>query len=200
MSNYVFSQTEDPLSYIGINVAPVLMTQIDLAYEYPVNSYMTGQLSGGFVVNAPYGSLRKIETGTRLTKRSGGFFRIGLKGHLKNKIISPFLGGLIINSLSVEEGVVNCLDSLICEASIPNFSKTSYNLGVSGIVGLILKPSKRVKIDLGIQVGTLLINQLADYHSFTPGMGINWNPIKTQFIVEIKYRLKKQKSIKTENK
>ena len=191
MTGYSFGQTKDSTSYFGINVAPVFMTQIDLAYEKPINSYMTGQLSGGFVIDAPYGSLHKIGTDKSLTKRSGGFLRIGVKGHLKEKNISPFVGGLIINSLSIEEGVADCPDSLACIQSIPNFSKTSYNLGVSGIAGLTLKPLKRLKIDLGIQVGVLLIDRLADYHSFTPGMGINWSPVKTQFIAEMKYKLKK---------
>jgi len=190
-SNYLIGQTKDSSSYLGINLAPVFMTQIDLTYEKTFNSSMTGLLSGGFVINAPYGSLHKIGTDKDLTKRSGGFIRIGVKGHLKDKTISPFVGGLIINSVSIEEGVAVCPDSLFCTQNIPNFSKTSYNIGVAGIIGLTLKPLKRIKIDIGIQAGVLLIDRLADYHSFTPGMGINWNPMKTQFIMEVKYKLKK---------
>ncbi len=191
MSNYSFSQTNDSASYFGFNIAPVFMTQVDFVFEKAINPYITGQLSGGFVVNAPYGSLHKIGTTKSLSKRQGGFLRIGVKGHLKDKFISPFIGGLIINILSIEEGFSECPDTIICFQSVPNFSNTSYNLGVSGIVGLTIKPLKRFKIDFGVQIGVLLIDRLSDYHSFTPGMGINWNPMKTQFITEIKYKLKK---------
>ncbi len=184
-------QSDAPGSYLGINLAPIFMTQIDLHYERLLRPNITGQISGGFVINAPYGSFYKINTEIQLTRRMGPFLRIGMKVHPKVKKFYPFVGGEIINSLSIERGSSPCPDSLFCTHALENFSVTSYNLGVAGIVGLGIKPIKRLKIDLGIRIGMLVINGLADYHSFAPGMGINWDPVRAQFLAEIKYALKK---------
>lgn len=189
--NLAKGQKLDLSPYLGINIAPILMTQIDVVYEHPINKHFNALLSGGGVVDAPYGSFYKLGTNKELTKRSGAFLRTGIKAHLDNKIFSPFAGAVVVNSISIEEGHKTFPDSLFHPCTVPNFSSTSYNLGLAGILGFTLKPFRRLKVDIGKQIGILIIDNLVDYHSYAPGMGINWNPMKTQTIMQIRYKLRK---------
>lgn len=162
------------------------MTQIELLYDKNFNPYFTAQIRAGYVIDAPYGSFSHLLSNEDLTRRSGPFIKIGIKTHLNNKIITPFLGFRIVNSLSMEKGLGGCPSYLLCTGS---FSKLGYNLGIGCNLGVSLKIKERIALDIGIQIGFLIINNLVNYDSFAPGMGVNWYTLRTQGIFQLRYKL-----------
>ncbi len=181
---FSYSQQKDSAFFVGINVAPIIIsTQINIFAEKSINPYLTFHASIGYVINGP-GSWIKLGTYKELDKSSGGFISLGLNGHLNNKRVSPLIGIRIINSYSYEEG----FDRIDV---IKPFTSTGYSLGIGGLIGISCKILNQLSIDLGIQKSYLLINGLCDFHSFAPGMGINYDPLKGQFITQIKYKFGK---------
>ncbi|MBU0489467.1 MAG: hypothetical protein KKD31_16100 [Bacteroidetes bacterium] len=186
LTSTLFGQTNDSTFLFGTNLIPIISTQFGGFYEKSLNEYMTFHAGLGYVFNGP-GSWIKLGTDKELDKSSGSFISIGLNGHLNDKRISPLIGLRIINSLSFEEGMM-CSGASDTLATPEHFTSTGYSLGIGGIIGITLKISNRLFFDLGIQKSYLLINGLCDFHSYAPGMGINWNPMRGQFISQIKYK------------
>lgn len=59
------------------------------------------------------------------------------------------------------------------------------------MVGITSPATKRVNIDLGLQIGTTLVNNLIDFHSYMPGMGVDFGSgLRIQGILRIKYLIK----------
>jgi len=186
LTRILFGQTNDSTFLVGTNLFPIMSTQFGGFYEKPISEYITFHAGLGYVFNGP-GSWIKLGTDKELDKSSGGFISIGLNGHLNDKRISPLIGLRIINSLSYEEGMIRSVafDTL---ATTGHFTSTGYSLGIGGIFGITFKISKRLLFDIGIKKSYLLINGLCDFHSYAPGMGINWDPLRGQFITQIKYK------------
>lgn len=185
--NPSFGQPKDTSFYIGLNIAPFFLTQLNFFIEKPINHYLTFYSGFGYVIHGP-GSFIKLGTDKELERSSGEYLSLGLTGHLKNKKISPIIGFRLINSLSFEKGYFVSLVSDTIFTMTP-FTSTGYNFGIGGIAGLSGRISKRFLFDLGFQLSFLVINGLCDFHSFAPGMGRNWDPQRFEFITQIKYKL-----------
>lgn len=180
-----YSQTKDSSYYFGINIAPIISTQFSIFIERQIHANLTFNIGAGYVFDGP-GSFIKLGTEKKLDKSSGGFLSFGINGHLKNRIISPIIGLKFVNALSYEKG--EKLDLITNNPPEP-FESNGYSLGIGGLIGLTFKISKKIACDLAAQGSLLLINGLCDFHSFAPGMGINWNPMRGQYIAQIKYQL-----------
>lgn len=175
-------QSYDSTYIVGTNLLPIISSQFNVFYEKPLNGYLTFHTGAGYVFNGP-GSPHFLGTDIDLDKSSGGFISVGLNGHLKNRRISPLLGLRIVNSLSYEKGIIRSRSE--------NFTSSGYSLGIGGILGATLRISNRLSFDLGIQQSRLLIDGLADYHSYAPGMGVEFFAARTQLIGQLKYRIYK---------
>jgi hypothetical protein len=125
-----------------------------------------------------------------LTNKSGFFLKLETRHNFRkeHKRFAPFIGFNIVNSLAIEEGVTNILfDSSTSKEPI---KRNSYNLGLNGILGITSPSNKKLNIDLGIQFGKLLVDNLVDFHSYMPGMGVNFiGGMRLQGIVRIKYKI-----------
>ena len=181
------AQSEKP-NYVGINLIPLFSKTLELGYEINVNSFLSFDLYTGYVFNSNMDSPRKLGTDYELTNKSGFFIKIGTRYNLRKdlKKIAPFIGLNIVNAIALEEGIYNP----DFENNTPDepVKRNSYNLGLNGIIGVTSPATKRINIDIGLQIGTVLINNLLDFHSYMPGMGVDFGGgVRIQGIARIKY-------------
>ncbi len=178
-------------NYLGINLIPLLGTTLELGYELNIKPNLSFDLYAGYVYDSELASPIKTGTPYYLKKSSGFFIKIGSRYNLRNdlKKFAPFIGFNIVNAIAIEEGVKyeEPGDALVNGP----VERNSYNLGLSGIIGITSPATKRINIDLGLQVGTVLVNNLMDYHSYMPGMGIElYNGLRIQGVLRVKYLMK----------
>ena len=178
-------------TYIGLNIPPLLGNAVDLGIEFNLKPAFSVDIYSGYVFNSNLDSPIKVGTPYDLNKKSGFFLKLGARYNFRNEInkFAPLVGLNLVNSLAVEEGTYDA----DFDDSTPNepFAKNSYNLGLNGIIGLTTPSDKKLNMDIGIQVGALIVDNLIDFQSYMPGMGINYfSGIRLQGIVRIKYRLK----------
>jgi len=178
-------------NYLGINLIPIIGNTLELGYEVNVKSNLSIDLYTGYVFNSKLSSLVKIGTQYELDNKSGFFIKTGIRYNRRKDLnkFAPFIGLNIVNSIAIEKGVYDP----DFDYDTPNelFVRNSYNLGINGIIGITSPATKRINIDLGLQVGTILINNLIDFHSYMPGMGVDFgDAIRVQGMIKIKYLIK----------
>ncbi len=176
-------------NYFGINLMPLLGNTLELGYEQNVKPNLSFNLSLGYVFNSKLNSPFKIGTPYDLKNKSGVFIKIGARYNFRKDLnkFALFTGLNIVNAHAIEEGFYdpdfnnNTFNELVISES--------YNLGLNGIIGVTSPATKQINIDLGLQIGKVIINNLLDYHSYMPGMGVDYG-IRIQGVVRIKYRIK----------
>ena len=182
-----FTYGTEKQKYIGVNIGPaVLSRDISVVYEHDISPFLTAYTCGGVVFNATMGSMLKCNDGHSFDLRSGASLKAGIKTHF-NSQFTPFVGAYLINGLSYEKGFFKEME-MHNSPSVP-FNKVGYNLGLAASIGLSTELGKRIKVDFGIQSGSLLVNNLSSIQSYAPGMGINFGTLNFQWILELKYRL-----------
>ncbi|MDH4472070.1 MAG: hypothetical protein QE487_05645 [Fluviicola sp.] len=178
-------------NYIGLNLPPMLGTALDIGIERNITPNFSVDLYTGYVFNSKLDSPLKKGSRFDVYKKSGFFLKLGARTNFRKDLskFAPFLGLSIVNAVGLEEGTFVGEDT----PSIPYpdpIVNNSYNFGISGIIGLTSPADKKLNVDVGIQVGTLLVNNLLDFHSYMPGMGVNYGAgLRLQGILRIKYRL-----------
>lgn len=180
-------------NYIGLNLPPMLGTTLDIGFEHTIKPNFSVEISSGYVFNSKLNSLLKKGSLFDLDKKSGFFLTLGARYNFRKDLskFAPFLGWNIVNAIAMEEGTYIGEDT----PSIPYpdpIVNNSYNLGITGIIGVTSPSDKKLNVDVGIQVGRLLVDDLLDFHSYMPGMGVKYGSVlRFQGIVRIKYRLNK---------
>ena len=181
---------EDRSKYLGLNISPLFVNALELGLDYTIKPNSSFNIYTGYVFNSPLNSPFKKGTQYLLTNKSGFFLKLEARHNFRkeHKRFAPFIGFNIVNSLAFEEGVTNILfDSSTSKEPI---KRNSYNLGLNGILGITSPSNKKLNIDLGIQLGKLLVDNLVDFHSYMPGMGVNFiGGMRLQGIVRIKYKI-----------
>lgn len=181
----------DRTNYLGINLSPLLGNTLELGYELNIKPNLSFDLYSGNVFNSNLSSPFKKGTQYDLDCKSGFFIKIGTRYNLRNDLqkFAPFIGFNIVNAIAIEKGIYDP----DFDNNTPNkpVIKNSYNLGTNGIIGITSPAIKRINVDLGLQIGTVLINNLLDFHSYMPGMGVNFGSgLRIQGILRIKYLIK----------
>lgn len=175
-------------NYFGINLMPLFGNTLELGYERNIKPNLSINLYSGYVFNSKLNSPFKIGTPYDLKNKSGGFIKIGVRYNFRKDLnkFALFTGLNIVNAFAIEEGDYDSdfNNNTLNELAISE----SYNLGINGIIGVTSPATKRINIDLGLQIGKIVINNLLDYHSYMPGMGVNYG-ICVQGIIRIKYRI-----------
>ncbi|MFT4696506.1 MAG: hypothetical protein ACI8RY_001682 [Urechidicola sp.] len=181
-------------SYVGINLPPMIGSTIELGYEINSKPYLTFDVYGGYTFNSKLNGFHKLGDGINFSKKSGGFIKFGarINGRKKLNKFAPFIGLNIVNAISIEEGEQEYWISNNNKLTTYNesFKRNNYNLGISGIIGVTSSSTKRINIDLGIQIGRLLVGNLSGYHSYMPGMGTKFSRNRVQGILRVKYKIK----------
>jgi hypothetical protein len=178
-------------NYIGLNLPPMLGTALDIGFERNIKPNFSVDLYTGYVFNSRLDSPLKKGSLFELDKKSGFFLKLGARYNLRKDLskFAPFLGLNIVNAVALEEGTYVGEDTPSIPYSDP-IVNNSYNLGISGIIGVTSPADKKLNVDVGIQVGRLLVDDLLDFHSYMPGMGVKYGSVlRFQGIVRIKYRL-----------
>ncbi|MCK4661616.1 MAG: hypothetical protein KAT68_02020 [Bacteroidales bacterium] len=178
-------------NYLSINTVPILGKTLELGYDANIKQNFSLDIYIGYVFNSKLSSPYKIGTQYELINKSGYFLKTGTKFILKNnlKIFKPFFGLNLVNAIVIEKGIYDKDSDYYTPNEIVN--QNSYNLGINGIIGFTSPATKRINIDIGIQTGKILINNLLDFHSYMPGMGVNFpDGVRLQGILRIKYRMK----------
>jgi hypothetical protein len=178
-------------NYLGINLIPLFGNSLELGYEMNVKSFLSIDLYSGYTFNSKMDSPRPIGTEYQLTNKSGFFIKTGIRYNLRKDLnkFAPFIGLNIVNAIALEEAVYEPN----WDNSTPDepVKRNSYNLGLNGIIGVTSPSTKRISIDIGLQIGTVVINNLLDYHSYMPGMGVDFGGgVRIQGIARIKYLIK----------
>ena len=178
-------------NYLGVNLIPLIGNTLELGYEVNIKSNFSVDIYAGYVFNSNMSSPLKIGTQYDLTKKSGFFIKTGTRYNLRKELnkFAPFIGLNLVNAIAIEKGIYDP----DFDYNTPNepVAKNSYNLGVNGIIGITTPATKKINIDLGVQIGTLLIDNLLDFHSYMPGMGVDvGDGVRIQGIVRIKYLIK----------
>ncbi|MEN8928614.1 MAG: hypothetical protein ABF242_02945 [Flavobacteriales bacterium] len=185
---------QEKTQYISINLPPLLGNTIELGYEKNKNLNWSFDVYGGYTFDSKLNGLcTKEYTGLEIQEKSGGFLKIGARYYWRKKIkiLSPFIGVSLVNSISVEKATQqtgrfeNGLPTLYIEDIISK----KYNLGISAVIGITIKATSRFNFDLGIQAGGLIVNNLVDCNSYMPGMGAEGLLGKTQGVLRLKYRI-----------
>ncbi len=102
---------------------------------------------------------------------------------------APFFGLNLVNAIAIEKGTYN--PDFDDETFNNSVFKNLCNLGLSGIIGITTPAKKRINVDLGLQVGTIIVDNLLDFHSYMPGMGVEFGGgIRIQGVLRIKYLIK----------
>lgn len=187
---YAEAQSERT-NYLGINILPLLGSTVELGYEQNIKPNLSFNFYAGYVFNSKLGSPLKKGTQYELNTKSGFFIKTGVRFNVRKDLnkIAPFFGLNLVNSIAIEKGIY---DSDF-DYNTPNeqVNKTSYNLGINGVIGITSAATKRINIDLGLQIGTTLVNNLVDFHSYMPGMGVDFGSgLRIQGIIRIKYLIK----------
>lgn len=201
----IINAQPDRTSYLTFNIPPVLGSTVELGYELNFSPQLTFEVNGGYLMNTSIDSPLKILTEHNFESKSGFFVMPGVRFNLRKDSgkFAPFIGINLTNSIALEHGIYydGFPDS---EAqSGDEFSNTSYNLGLTGIIGFTTPSTNKISCDAGIRAGKLLINNLIDIHSYMPGMGINhgngWRTLgipeidmgaRYSLMVRLKYRIK----------
>jgi hypothetical protein len=179
ISFMLFSQVIDFISaqpynstYIGINLPPILGTAVELGYERHSSPGLTFELFGGYLINSPIDSPMKIMTVHNFKRKSGLFIKPGARFNIRRDPakFAPFVGLHLVNSLAIENGVYH--DDFNGYEGDERFSNIAYNFGVIGMIGITTPLTNRIGGEVGIQTGRLLIDNLIDFHSYMPGMGV----------------------------
>jgi hypothetical protein len=178
-------------NYFGINLVPLFGNALELGYELNISPNLSVDLHSGYVFNSKLSSPLKKGTQYELDNKSGLFIKIGARYNLRSDLnkFAPFFGLNLVNALAIEEGFYD----VDFDYHTPNepVGKSSYNLGVNGIIGVTSPATKRINIDLGLQVGKVIVSNLLDFHSYMPGMGVNFGSgLRLQGVLRIKYRIK----------
>ena len=181
------AQSEKP-QFVGINLIPLLGTAIELGYELNLKPNLAFDFHTGYMISAELAGPLRIGTPYMLQKNAGFFFKIGSRYNFRSNLnkFAPFIGINIVNAIAIEEGFYHESDAVLSEWVEEN----SYNLGVSGIIGITSPATKRINVDLGVQVGKLLVNNLLAYQSIMPGMGVEfYYELRIQGVLRVKYRI-----------
>jgi hypothetical protein len=178
-------------NYLGINLIPLFGNTLELGYELNIKPNLSVDLYSGYVFNSKLSSPLKQGTQYDLENKSGFFIKIGTRYNLRNDLnkFAPFFGLNMVNAIAIEEGFYD--DDFDNYTPNQPVGRNSYNLGLNGIIGITSPATKRINIDLGLQVGKVIVNNLLDFHSYMPGMGVSFGGgLRIQGVLRIKYRLK----------
>ncbi len=178
-------------NYFGINVFPLIGNTLELGYELNIKPNFSIDLYSGYVFNSKLRSPLKKGTKYDLENKSGFFMKIGARYNLRSDLnkFAPFFGINIVNAMAIEKGVFD--DDFDNHTPNERVVGNSYNLGLNGIIGITSSAIKRINIDLGLQVGKVVLNNLLDFHSYMPGMGVSFGSgLRVQGVLRVKYRLK----------
>lgn len=189
-STSVNAQSEKS-NYLGINLIPLIGNTLEFGYEINIKPNLSVDLHSGYVFNSNLSSPLKKGTQYDLDNKSGIFIKIGTRFNLRRDLskFAPFFGLNVVNAIAIEEGTFDS-DFDIYTPNEP-VTRNSYNLGLNGIIGITSPATKRINIDLGLQVGKVIVNNLLDFHSYMPGMGVSFGAgLRIQGVLRIKYRLK----------
>ena len=178
-------------NYLGINLIPLVGNTLELGYELNIKPNLSVDLYSGYVFNSKLSSPFKKGTQYDLDNKSGFFIKTGIRYNLRNdlKKFAPFIGFNIVNAIAIEKGIYDpdFDNNTLNEPVLRN----SYNLGLNSVIGITSPATKRINIDFGLQIGTTLVNNLIDFHSYMPGMGVNFgSELRIQGILRIKYLIK----------
>lgn len=178
-------------NYLGINLIPLVGNTLELGYELNIKPNLSVDLYSGYVFNSKLSSSLRKETQYDLENKSGFFIKIGARYNLRNdlKKFAPFIGFNIVNAIAIEKGI----HDPDFDNNTPNdpILRNSYNMGLNGVIGITSPATKRINIDLGLQIGTTLVNNLIDFHSYMPGMGVDFGSgLRLQGLLRIKYLIK----------
>ena len=182
----------DNSTYVGINLPPILRTEVELGYERNFSPHLTIELFGGYLINSTIDSPTKIGTVHNFERKSGFFIKSGARFNLRRDPVkfAPFIGLHLVNSVAIEKGVYNDSFPGYETRAGERFSNNAYNLGLIGMIGLTTPLTTRIGGEVGIQAGKLLVDNLIDFHSYMPGMGVNKvNGTRFQGVVRIKYKI-----------
>ena len=178
-------------NYLGINLIPLFGNTLELGYEINVKPNLSVDLYSGYVFNSKLNSPLKKGTQYDLENKSGFVIKIGTRYNLRSDLnkFAPFFGLNIVNAIAIEEGFYdNDFDNYTPNEPVV---RNSYNLGLIGIIGITSPATKRISIDLGLQMGKVIINNLLDFHSYMPGMGVSFGSgLRIQGVLRIKYLIK----------
>jgi len=150
-------------------------------------------ISFGYAPEPRYGTLYKIEKTTYCDIGNGSFFKIGTDMDLLNrnlarkidKIFRPALGLKIVGS-RINEFV---LDGAI---SSTGKNRTSMNYGAAVALSNVFYVKNRLQLRIGVQIGKDIVeNRTYQKYSYTPGLGIYWDSMRTQLIGELSYVFKR---------
>ncbi|MBT6686962.1 MAG: hypothetical protein HN704_09100 [Bacteroidetes bacterium] len=175
-------------NHLGINLISLFGNTMELGYGIITKPNLSFDIYSGYVFNSKLSSPFKKGTQYDLENKSGFFIKIGARYNLRKdlKKLAPFIGLNIVNAIAIEKGIYDP----DFDSNTPNepVVKNSYNLGLNGVIGITSPAIKRINVDLGLQIGTTLINNLLDFHSYMPGMGVNLGSgLRIQGILRIKY-------------
>jgi outer membrane protein W len=180
-------------NYIGLNLPPMLGTALEIGFERTIKPNFSVDLYTGYVFNSRLDSPLKKGSLFDVYKKSGFFLKLGARYNFRKDLskFAPFVGLNIVNSIALEEGTFIGEETPSTPYPDP-IVNNSYNLGISGIVGVTSPSDKKLNVDVGFQFGRIFIDNLLDFHSYMPGMGVNYGArLRLQGIVRIKYRLNK---------
>lgn len=181
----------EKINYLGINLIPLFGNTLELGYELNTKPNLSYDFYFGYVFNSKLSSPLKKGTQYDLENKSGFFIKIGARYNLRKdlKKFAPFIGLNIVNAIAIEKGIYNP----DFDNNTPNepVVRNSYNWGFNGVIGITSPATKRINVDFGLQIGTTLINNLLDFHSYMPGMGVNLGSgLRIQGILRVKYLIK----------
>jgi len=180
--------------YIGINIYPIIENSFEIGSEINNNQNLSFHCYIGNVFKSKKNSPLKIVSPYTFKEKSGYFIKTGVKYNIRKNIskFALFISVNLINSYAIEKATYVPL--YISHSPIEKLvSKNSYNLGFSGEIGITTPANKIISIDLALQGGSLLVNNLLDFNSYMPGMGIKQNEsIRFQGILRIKILINKK--------
>ncbi|MEN8956563.1 MAG: hypothetical protein ABF258_00945 [Flavobacteriales bacterium] len=180
-------KAEEQTKYLSVNLLPTIGTTIELGYEKNFIPQVSLSIYGGYTFSYNFENYSQTQKITEYLKNSGAFIKLETKITLRKDLnkIRPFIGFIVLNSLSIEESKTTRTGNTIL------YKTNEFNLGVVAVIGVTSSATKRLNVDLGLQFGTLLINNLATKKSYLPGMGIDifGNGYTTQGVLRVKYRI-----------
>ena len=183
--NSSFSQNRH---FVYVDVLPALTKTAEIGYEYHISPYLSTTASLGYVFNTRLGNVYGLSSQLDLTNKSGAFFKTGIQFNIRKKIshFAPVIGINFVNAYAIEEGELSDWES---PGTKPEYiKKNSYNLAFNGIIGIASPAKRQFSFELGMQIGTVLINNTLGYDSYVPGTGLK--AITTiQGILKVKFRI-----------
>ncbi len=179
--------------YISINLPPLIGTTLELGYEHNRSSHWSYDASLGFTVNSPLQGSTLVGSCIDYERKSGAFLKLGVRYGTRKSYdrYTPYLGAVMVNALCIERATVE--DCIYPQIPIPTYTenKSSYALGVAGVIG-VASPSDRIfSWDIGIQMGDAVVNNTIGYYeSYIPGMGVYTLGVRVQGILRLKYAIR----------